>query len=138
MSVLTGSKGDFCFSICTFWDRALSIATSRSHVATTTPQRRRLRMCPALPPAPTQTSCCCPHPHAGTGTHNDGQSQEGPATIRHKAGLRVPQRIQHRPSAARAELHNTSYSRIPMALLEESDYPAECYLTHPKENLYFF
>lgn len=138
MSVLTGSKGDFCFSICTFRDHAPSIATSHSHVTTTTPQQMRLCMRPAVPPAPTQTSCCCPHPHAGTETYNDGQPQEGPTTIRHRAGLHAPRQIQHSHSAARAKLRNTSHSRIPMALLEESNYPAECYLTCPKDNLYIF
>lgn len=98
----------------------------------------RLCMRPAVPPAATQTSCCCPHPHAGTGTHNDGQPQDGPTTIRRRAGLQAPRQIQHSHSAARAKLHNTSHSHIPMALLEESDYPAECYLTCPKDNLYIF
>lgn len=89
---------------------------------------------PSTLPTPIQTSCCCPCPRAGTGPPSVSQPWEGSQC--HQA----PGPIQQRPAAARgcSALSNTSYSRSPMALSEESDYPAERYRTHPKQNLFTF
>lgn len=65
---------------------------------------------------------------------------EGLNATRYRVTLQAPGRIQHSPSAAWGccELSNTLCSHIPMVLSEESDYPAEHYLTHPKQNLFTF
>jgi len=143
MSGLPKSRGDFGFSICVSWDRALSVPMlhSHSHMATSTPLRRRLCVRPAPPHQhqfkpvaaarlPILVQVLAVAASLGQGLH----------ATRPQVTWQAPGRTQRSPSAARdcCELSNASRSHLPRALSEESDYPAECYLSHAKQNLFTF